>query len=207
MLNQYLNEKEQKFAVELLQSGLENACRSFSSLAKQKVEFSMGKFSIFKFQNDLNDHIEITKSGKLVLLTTEVIGEIHGMSYLLFDQAEVAEINNSCLPSGIPLEEKEKISEAVLKELDNILSAAVITQISNKLNVRIFGDVPHYRETSNSELNELLTEEFNSVKLSNENLFLSIDSKFVFENQHSLRPDFIWRLSERFLNLIKEKST
>ena len=138
MIDEYLNEKEQQYAVDLLKAGMNNACRSFSSLAKQNIEFEMGDLSIFKSDNNTEDHIAISKNGSLVLLTTEVIGELHGMSYLIFDASEVDEINNSCLPAGLPEDQKAKIQEAVLKELDNILSAAVITELSNKLNVRIF---------------------------------------------------------------------
>ena len=91
-------------------------------------------------------------------------------------------------------------TEALLKELDNILSAAVITQFSNYMDSTIFGDVPMITHTNQFALKNKITEDFQDE---GSEYFLVADTQFVFENNTSMCPQFIWKLTEGFMEGIK----
>lgn len=206
MISQYLSEQEVLVALDIIKKGLVNATASFSSLAKQNIGIKVGDFEIFDIS--IATPIKIEKNTDLTVLTTEIIGELHGKSYLIFDEHETAEIYASCLPPSVLEEGGDRIKEAVLKELDNILSAAVITELSNKFNLKIFGDVPYLIKLDKTELESYLVNEFSGKNEEDDtledNICLWIESKFEFENKHTLNPNFIWRLNERFVDIIQE---
>ena len=128
------------------------------------------------------------------------MGELAGKSYLIFNKHEADEIHGACMPPKDNEQAKMMETEAILMELDNILSAAVITEFSNYLGVSIYGDVPHLSRTSHHDLVDKLTHDLKDT--GKEDCFIMADTEFVSENNSKLRPQFIWKLTSDFLDRI-----
>lgn len=201
MGNSYFTEQELNKASQIIKKGLDLAKKSFSSIANQKVDLQSTNLKLF----DASEHeINVNKEGVLTLLTTAVIGDLHGKSYLIFNSEETHEIYDSCLPESIKHNADDSLKDAIVLEIDNIISAAVITEISNELNLKIFGDVPELRKLSKEDLQNYLNMEFSVKQEYSNNMCLWIDSHFIFENKHKLNPNFIWRLNDKFIEAIRE---
>ena len=126
------------------------------------------------------------------------MGEAGGRSLLLLSEEECAAIYQACLPKQQEDATRKIMEEAILKEIDNIISATVITQFSNVLGLSIYGGVPHLSTFSSEDIPSAITQNLKSAP----EYFLTIDTRFLFENT-SLQPHFFWILSIEFLNRIR----
>jgi len=180
--------KDRELVAELIARGYASAAASFCTLVGQKVEIENEHVDTY---TDVSEVIRmISDVEDCTILLTELIGDLIGESYLIFNYQEKIAISSYCMKAfgrnvGTKLDE-----EAILKEVDNIISAAVITEFSNALQVKTFGDVP-----------KILTKEELEKDLKNENgsYFLLSRAHFIFENHLELNPRFLWRLDRSFL--------
>ncbi len=193
----YLNTTEKKIAENLINAGLGKAARSFSSIAGQEVGIEVSTLEIAR---EWTGRATAKYKGELTLLTTEMIGELNGKSYLIFTREECDSLLRACFPK------KEKVNyavleEAFLKELDNILSASVITEFSDFLQVEVYGDVPAFYRQEAGEIESLIRQDF---ARKNDDIFLMANAKFLFKDSVHLRPQFFWKLTEGFISLIRK---
>ncbi|NER85314.1 MAG: hypothetical protein F6K42_38630, partial [Leptolyngbya sp. SIO1D8] len=80
---------------------------------------------------------------------------------------------------------------AILKEIDNIISATVITQLSNALEASIYGDVPKLFELNNmAEFHDIMNE-------SSEGYYLLVTTNFIFDGYGTISPIFIWKIDKK----------
>lgn len=199
----YLTNSERNIAAELLAQGYQKAAQSFSMMAKQNITINPTSIEISK--DDLKVIKSIKSDNELILITTNIIGELTGKSYLLFNEEECNAVYTSCMPFNEDEYSRMMEGEAILKELDNILSAAVITEFSNYLDVMIFGDVPLLSRSNQAAVKNKIINDFN--KESGESgYFMVANTQFVFENNTSLQPQFIWKMTEGFMDKVKEVS-
>lgn len=194
-----LSPMEKQIARELLYAGYKKAAESFSALTKQKITMKPARVEIS--QNEVAVVNNLKNSDGLVLITTTIIGELSGRSYLLVDRFEAAEIYKACMPYSENEESRTMEMEAILKELDNIISAAVITEFSNFLDVMVFGDVPVLNCVDQRQLKHALHNDF---KVGDQEYFIVADAVFVSENNARLRPQFIWKLTQGFVSRIRD---
>ncbi|MEQ9415402.1 MAG: AAA family ATPase [Cyclobacteriaceae bacterium] len=90
----------------------------------------------------------------------------------------------------------------ILKEIDNILSTAVITEFSNALNIKIYGDVPHLYPVSDIEgLNLAMGNEKGE-----DDYFILANANFEFDEHVSICPVFVWRFEKKLITLIEALS-
>ena len=86
-----------------------------------------------------------------------------------------------------------------LTEIDNMVSAAVITEFSNFLDVEIYGMVPSLKVLKAKDVNQHLmddSKEFESV----------IHFKAVFHGKElNICPDFVWAFHDKFVDKIKDR--
>ena len=176
----------------LIQSGYNHAANSFKTIVNQDVSISN---EVIEF---ISDPAVIEKSlenyDDSTILVTELIGQLDGASYLIFSPKEKEVICTMCRAMFGSSDSID--NDTILKEVDNIISAAVVTEFSNTLNIRIFGDVPKLFTDKNEILNNIVGE-------NNQYIILS-DAHFIFENDVEVSPKFIWKLDEHFLELFKE---
>jgi len=193
---------EKQLAQEIIEAGYENAAQSFSSVAQQQVVIETSGITISTFTEE---DFSVKDAGKLTLITTEIIGDAQGKSFLLLTESECQAMFATCLPEGGSPEERQLMEEAILKELDNIISAAVITEFSNVLDVSIYGDVPNLTEGSAEEVQLSILSEF--TDLADDDICLFANTRFSFEQNTTLQPRFFWKFHQNLVDRIKGQAS
>jgi chemotaxis protein CheY-P-specific phosphatase CheC len=189
-----INSKEFELstAKEVINIGIAKAADSLSFFMKEKVLLKELTFKIKKIKRCRP--ISTKKEEVNFVLTTEIIGELAGACYLLFSNVDAERIYRVSLPENV-LSSKEQMKimgPAMLAELDNIVSASVITQFSNLLKYKMYGGVPDLKEFSEAEINAYIAS--NSKK---HDIAFSFKAKFSNED-NSFSPEFIWDLDAKF---------
>ena len=191
-----LNHAELELATKLIFDGLTMAKSTMemvlqSPITLEKVDYGSKE----SFHSSINKECE-----NVHIIKTELRGELKGISHLIFSQEEVSKIYKACLPGNI-LEndspESEMMKLGFLTEIDNMVAAAVITELANVLNVEIYGHVPSLQIIPASEVDDLLhndSSEFDSV----------IHFKANFQGTElEISPDFVWVFQHEFMDKIK----
>jgi chemotaxis protein CheY-P-specific phosphatase CheC len=192
-----LNKNELQVATTIVRQGLLRAADSLSFFMKEKVGISALELQVH------NGALISDKTGKNIhLLTTEIKGELPGVCYLIFSEEEANALRDIALSVEIksnPVLAAE-MNDAIMLEVDNIISASVITEFSNLLKQKMYGDVPALKLVDRSELCDLLQEG------TNKNLFvINFKTSFMSSNLNFC-PEFVWLFNNKFLDSIKELS-
>jgi chemotaxis protein CheY-P-specific phosphatase CheC len=187
---------QQEQLQDLLNKGMKNASIAFSQLTGLHVEATNVKISLA----DSNDNIFPCNknSDGLIVLVTRLIGDVGGKSYLVFDSNDVSTLQRKDPFSKFV--NNKLLNEALLKEIDNILSAAVITVMSNGLAVNIFGDVPELENYSSVQANKIMSEYRPNGEIS-----VIGQSSFNWREEPTFAPQFIWKFSSHILNKVEEQ--
>ncbi|MEM6643125.1 MAG: hypothetical protein AAF616_09115 [Bacteroidota bacterium] len=191
-----LNDSELKVATKLIFEGLSMAKASMEQILQspiniEQIEYGSSDMDIDRFGgNESEVHV----------IKTELLGELKGTSHLIFSEQEVKKLYESSLPKKI-VEDDSKESTIMklgfLTEIDNMVSAAVITEFSNFLGVEIYGNVPSLKVIKAKEINDYLQEESSDLEQ-------IIHFKAVFEGKElDISPDFIWVFHNKFVDKIK----
>ena len=197
-----LSKKEKALAREIIDIGYQNAAKSFSLVTRQKIEIAISEIEVTKAEPNYGRFLK--QGQNITMLTTKIIGEVGGKSFLLLNEEERAAIYSACLSPQKDKDEtaRKTMEEAILKEIDNIVSATVITQFSNALGFSIYGDVPHLTTIPSKEIAAVIAKDLEKEP----DYFLTVNTRFFFENNTALQPYFFWILSSQFLERIREKA-
>ncbi|WP_462249530.1 hypothetical protein [Ekhidna sp.] len=191
-----LNDSEMKVATKLIFDGLSMAKSSMEQILQspiniEQIDYVSADLDLDRFGGPNQD---------VHLIKTELLGELKGTSHLIFSESEVAKLYEACLPEKIAKDDSKEsviMKLGFLTEIDNMVSAAVITEFSNFLDVEIYGNVPSLKVLKATELNEFIVEdasEFESI----------IHFKAVFHGKElDICPDFIWVFHNKFVDKIK----
>jgi chemotaxis protein CheY-P-specific phosphatase CheC len=188
----------EKLLLQMMHAGFDKAAASFARFTRKPVKILSAESRMIHQSDDLAHLCE--EQGELLILITQIIGDISGKSYLIFSSEEIHEVLKAINLSSTD----ERLNEAFLMEIDNIISASVISEISNVLSLRIYGDVPRVVRCNSNNLFEFLTGELNSIESTS--IILS-NSVFQFDNKENVHPQFIWKLSSKIFELIPEEKT
>lgn len=193
-----LNNIETDVAKEIINIGLSKAADSLSFFSQQKVIIRSSEL-ILKNTSEAKD-LSKKEGDNIYVLTTDIVGELSGVCYLIFNEQEVNKLLKISLPASILEDEEQKMvmSDAILKEADNIISASVITQFSNLLNFKIHGGVP---QMDIMEEDKVLA--FMLSRASESEYFLQISAQFHAE-EVDFSPEFVWFLDKKFVEGIKK---
>lgn len=188
-------------AKEVVNIGLSRAADSFSSILKQKALFLDHRVCIEKII-ELN-HMINKQDTDLYSLITEIRGQMNGVCFLLFTQEEADLLKRACLPESMHSPEHMKeMGDALLLEIDNMISAAVVTEFANVMDLMIYGDVPQLHQLSR----DATLEKINSYSTEYE-YYISFKAKLETENNVLLEPEFVWLLGKDFANEVKKLTT
>jgi chemotaxis protein CheY-P-specific phosphatase CheC len=192
-----LNTIEQAKAQGLVKQGMEKAAQSLGFFLKNKVEL----LSVENDSCNLSHTIQVPNKLKQrgYLLSTYILGELKGACYLLFTQDEVDMLLKSEFSEEILQDEEMKnaMGEGLLLEMDNIISANVITEFANTLKVKIYGDVPSISYIEQNEVFDVMAQAVNE-----EMFILNFRANFT-NNEQNFNPEFIWLFDQQFLEKIK----
>lgn len=183
-------------ANEIVNKGLLKAAESLSFFMKEKISLAEMDYN---YINTIPSDSLIYKNGdNLHLLITEIIGELKGVCCLIFSEDEANKLRQTALPPEIinNPDIMREMSDGILLEVDNIISASVITQFSNILKCKIYGDVPRIKKLNTKEVNEYVKD-----KLQGDMFVISFNTHFVSENL-DFSPQFLWLFDEAFINSI-----
>lgn len=179
-------------------NGYSNATSSLSKMLMQKAGFSNLYRALLRIDdNRINNIEDLNRKGPMTMITTEIFGDVTGKSYLLLSRTEL-----DFMTSGIPVPEEgwANLKVEFIKEVDNILSAAVISRLSDRLNLSIYGDTPILTQNSVFDMGSLISKDFSEQS---EAIYISASS-FFFEDQARINPFFIWVVDSRIVKLIPE---
>jgi chemotaxis protein CheY-P-specific phosphatase CheC len=126
------NVYQENYIIHALNNGFKRAADSFSQLMGKKVRITNAQSILIRHNNKFSYISE--EEGELFILVTQVIGDISGKSYLVFSSEEVAEVSRSLKATN----SKPELTEAFLLEIDNIISASVIADLSNALHIELY---------------------------------------------------------------------
>jgi chemotaxis protein CheY-P-specific phosphatase CheC len=190
-----LSKPEIDFAEKLIRKGYLRAADSFSSIVMQPVGITGATLAQ---DAQLDDIVQmIIKHDEPIILITDIIGDIRGKGYLVLTQAEGRQLYQLCLAAFSDTTSKQLSEESVLKEVDNILSAAMIAEFSDALGLSIFGDVPVLINDAQLAKFDLGSDGWGS------NSLLTTTS-FTFNGHEKLKPLFLWKLNDDFLMHVKK---
>ena len=193
-----LNDDELKVATKLIFEGLSMAKASMeqilqSPISIEKIEYGTSDLDVGRF-GESESEVHVIK--------TELMGELKGTSHLIFSETEVDKLYRSSLPAKIVDDDSNEstiMKLGFLTEIDNMVSAAVITEFSNFLGIEIYGNVPSLKVIKAHQLNDYLTEESSDLDSQ------IIHFKAVFQGKElDICPDFIWVFHNKFVDKIKD---
>ncbi|MCC5920977.1 MAG: hypothetical protein JJU23_09880 [Cyclobacteriaceae bacterium] len=142
----HLNSYELDITKEIFSIALANAVDAFSKMANEKVMIEDFELMLGTY-NDLDVTKVESNKNFMQVLSTDIKGGLSGKTYLIFEKNDLSNLFNIFNPDASKSIDEEALSEiqqAILLELDNILVAAMVTQISNILELFCYGDVPSY---------------------------------------------------------------
>ena len=176
----------------IIMNGLRRSCESLGFFLKQKVELTNVYLSQSPKTFGVNLKEAVTQ--KDILLSTEIIGEMKGFCYFMLNLEESKLLITKNF-SGIDLDDPKNLvmTEAFLLELDNIITASVITEFSNALSLKIYGGVPKMLLLSRDGLN---VSGINSPDM--EAIGFNCSYKI---NGVNFSPRFLWFFEEKMRNL------
>ncbi len=189
------NSNDIKKAEEIIAAGLKKAAESLSFFMKEKIRLQETDFTI---SDKFNGETSVDAQAAYVL-STELRGSLKGVCYLVFTEEESNELCRVALPPQIFNDNKklDGMKEPLLLEIDNILSASVITQLANELQAKVYGDVPVMHKMNSSELSALI-----SKQLLPDKLIMGFQTEFISTKTH-FHPSFFWILEPDFMQSVQ----
>jgi len=189
---------EKDIANEIVNIGLSKAADSMSFFTKEKVLIQ--GHHVQKIDANEIDNLPACSSNELLyILTTEIIGELEGVCYLIFTEEETEKLLEISLPESVK-QDPDKVKmmgNAIMLEMDNIIVASVVTQFSNFFKYKMYGGVPRLNTENCDGLKKMIKTE-NADK----NEYLYFKSRF-HNSKLDISPDFVWILDDKFHEGVK----
>jgi chemotaxis protein CheC len=183
---------QDNFIIRVFNEGFQKAASSFSKMIDRDVKVLNAQPLLGRHSTDLSRLSE--EYGDLYILITNVIGDVSGKSFLVLNHDEQLEIFKG-IKSSIT---NHALKEAFLLEIDNIISASVIAELSNVLGVEIYGDIPHLFKVHSKDFKAFLSNQISG----DESTMIISNALFQFDQSEQIHPQFIWKLSSKVFDLI-----
>lgn len=186
------NHEQEKFIVDVLNRGYHKAANSFSKLVGKQVQITNAQSLIVRNQKDCSFISE--EKGELFVYITQLIGDLSGKSFLIFNEEERDDIFRELSKDG-----RANLTEAFLYEIDNIVSASVISEISNAFNIEVYGDVPHLVKIQANALQKYICGDTGEADPSS---IIFSNTTFHLGHHERVHPQFIWKFRKRIFEMI-----
>ena len=194
------NEFELEVTKELLNIALANSADAYSKMANERILFKGYEMSLLK-SDELSTLLHGFDDEQLYVLTTEIKGKMEGICYLVFNKEDAMQAFRTFAPGQENIAENGELGEfqqAILMELDNILSAAMVTQLSNILELFVYGDVPNYKLLNQKDFLKIIQKDHELYYKVAMNIKTRLES-----NKTKISPYFIWLFKEDFVDAVK----
>lgn len=186
------------FKEKLIVKGLEKSCDSLGFFLKNKVLLEKVNFSPAEEVAPAN--IVSIFERKDIILYSEIMGDIKGICFFLLKEGDVKLLLSKNFPKiEANSEQLKSIRDEFLLELDNIITASVVTEFSNSLQVKMFGGIPHIHFLKNGidTIQSLLSKGTNFYSYNFSCKYLIKDTEFA--------PEFIWLFDKKFVDVTEGK--
>jgi chemotaxis protein CheY-P-specific phosphatase CheC len=186
--------------LEAFESGYINAARSFSKFVGVDIGYVRAHHGLHIVDGEYEtmDLKEIERYNADLLVATDVIGEVSGKSYLLLNTREFDQLSARVYGTEEALLD---FKEEFIKELDNILSASVITKLSNALDLNMYGNIPILVNPFSCSLKNMIYDDFAEEA---ESVYINV-IHFTFDKYPELKPCFIWVVNQDIFDRIESK--
>ena len=179
---------EEKVIMEFVRSGYEKSVTALAFMVKQHLNIENLKILNKHSEKDLS----LIGEKQFNVLTTQIIGDTKGKSYLFLSEKDAAEMFK--LTTGQEPDNDEFL-EAVLKETDNIVSAAFISVIADQYKLKVYGDVPHYFKMTQEEISDQYSKDI--VDFGEEMILVKAN---LISDDRSVNVGFDWIIDPKFIN-------
>ncbi|MFT4736821.1 MAG: chemotaxis protein CheY-P-specific phosphatase CheC [Cyclobacteriaceae bacterium] len=193
-----LNTEELYLVRELIQESLEKAAKSMEQMLKIRINPELQSFGS-GFLNHLNE-LDYLGRFKVHVVKVKFEGEINGAFYFIINDHEVDLINKVCLPESFNSDkrtESKMMKHGFMAEIENLIAALSLREISEFLGVQIMGGVPDVQILKGDEVNEFLHKqnlEYNTAFY----VHSVLSGKVV-----NIAPLFIWMLDDKFIEQLR----
>lgn len=181
------------------EAGYLNAALSLSRLTGGGISFNNFRFGGQKLADtNFSAYVRDNRQGTDLMLTTEVFGDLSGKSYLLLSVDEL-----EWLTTKIPnhANQHENMTEEFIKEVNNILSASVITWLANHLECKVYGNVPEIGGKVTRRMEDIIYDDFRGFA---DEVYVNSVS-FSIDNHPEVHPAFVWVLDTRLMGKTEAK--
>lgn len=194
-----IDSKLENDVLEVLGSGISKTAGSLGVMIDQEVEIME-----IELKQDPSFLLEnISQSDEAILLRTQLVGDVAGLNYFLISKEEAKAISSAMFVDEEEEDEAQlaELMTEFLKEVENVMAAATISELADKLQMSMFGDVPRMQSLSLGEISEIMNAESNqfgtAVQL---NCKLSVPGLQIY-------PVYVWLFNKSFLKTVQEKSS
>lgn len=193
-----LDVKELEYIRELVMEALEKSAKSMEQMLKIRISPELLSFGN-GFCGSLTEMDQLGRF-KVHMVKVRFQGEINGAFYFIINDHEVDLINRVCLPESFNSDkrtENKLMKHGFMAEIENLIAALSLKEISEFLGVQMLGGVPEVQILKGSEVNEYLYREN-----------IGYDTAFFVQSVLSskavnISPFFIWLLDDRFIQQLR----
>lgn len=181
----------QENAGSVFEKGISSARASFEQVLKSPMAIREMNFE--KCEYNIKN---VDKSENFYAISSELIGDFIGESILVLSEQEVSQMIQKCLREEFwdtSSAGNQQMQDEFLKEVDNIASSAVVTDIANALEVLLISGTPKLHKLTAAELNTHIR-----YQASTYNSILHFKAIFQCEDM-SISPNFIWMFNEQIV--------
>lgn len=186
------NNIDLKLSTSITNMALVNAANALGKMIKEEV-------ILHHFRVNPTEWAWETGGKELYVLRTDIKGDFAGEVYLIVLPKDEPIISELLLPNSVI--GQPEMREAILLEIDNILTASIVTKYSEVLRKQIIGDVPEAQRYTESSLRQY----FASKVSTNQHTFTFSSELITFRSQ--LQLYFAGFFDERFVEDVKEAAT
>lgn len=191
------NREREKIIIHIMNQGFQRASDAFSSFIGKSVKITNTQSVLVRHANDFSCISD--EDGEIIVLVTKLIGDLTGKSYLILNADETSEIVK--ITSQTFGFVSHQLNDALLMEIDNIISASVISELSNNLKLEVYGDVPMLKRMKAEELENFMEREVEGMDRS---AMILSNTTFQFNVSERVHPQFLWKLSSKIFESVPE---
>lgn len=191
------NREREKFIIHIMNQGFQRASDAFSSFIGKSVKITNTQSVLVRHANDFSCISD--EDGEIIVLVTKLIGDLTGKSYLILNADETTEIVK--ITSQTFGFVSHQLNDALLMEIDNIISASVISELSNNLKLEVYGDVPMLKRMRAEELENFMEREVEGMDRS---AMILSNTTFQFNVSERVHPQFLWKLSSKIFESVPQ---
>lgn len=194
-----LNHVETELLEELVESALSKSADAMGKMLKIRIKSNLLDFGLGRLRS-ISGFDELGRF-KVHLVKVQLKGEVGGAFYFVINAHEVDLINQVCMPEGMRMagtvSENKLMKHGFMSEIENMIAALSIGEISEFLGVQLLSEVPEVMILQGDEVNEfLLNENFNA----NTAFHVKSELTGVVVN---ISPFFLWMLDQTFLDKLR----